>query len=84
MRLYVAGIPPAWRKENLRRLVQPYGKVNYCEIRSESHDQAEKYGVVHFVLSDNAKEAMIRLNGATVSGYKLTVTDYPPIVKQEK
>lgn len=82
MRFYIYGIPPTWKKENLRKLVYPYGKVNYCEIREEAHDQAERYAVVQFALADHAKEVMARLNGAMVEGYKLTVTDKPPELKR--
>lgn len=84
MRLYISGFSPLWGKEDLEKLCKSYGKVVYTHIRKEVHAPDDFYAVVEYNLSVCAHEAKMRLDGAIVGGYILSVRDSPPARKAIK
>jgi RNA recognition motif-containing protein len=68
MKLFVGNMPSGASERKLRDIFEAFGPVGECSILED-----RGYGFVHFVSSEDAREAVSKLNGAEFEGSRMSV-----------
>jgi len=71
MKLFVAGFPPKFAKEQLSALFEPYGNVIYVKIVFD-HDtgRSKGFGFVEMESEADGNKAIRDLNNTVLNGFK--------------
>ncbi len=72
--LYVGHIPYSWTADNLARLCEPFGPVNYARvILDHTTARSRGFGFVEMADDQDAREAIRRLDGRPVNNHPIAV-----------
>lgn len=71
--LFVKNLPKNFGSKALFELFSPFGKISSCKMASDEDGNSLGYGFVHFEQLLDGKEAIARMNGATIEKKKIFV-----------
>ncbi len=79
MRIYIGNISFRTTDDDLYRLVTPYGRVTFCQIKRDRESGRSKgFGFVAYEKGEHAKKAIKELDGAELLGRALVVREAVP------
>jgi RNA recognition motif-containing protein len=79
MKLLIRNLARATKENDLKKLFEAYGKVQYCTIIKDAESGDSKgFAFVEMPRVGDAKAATKNLNGKEVDGNKLRVKKAPP------
>jgi RNA recognition motif-containing protein len=80
-RVFVGDLSPNFTEEQLRGVLSEMGKVHELVINDPTPLRLQRFAIVEMSDPDAAKQAVKRLNGQVVDGYRLFVYTLPPKTK---
>ncbi len=83
--LYVGHIPYSWTADNLARLCETFGTVNFARVILDPQTARSKgYGFVEMADDQDAQEAIRRLDGRPVNNHAIAVRVANPPQRQQR
>lgn len=74
--LYIRGLLPTTRSEDLYGIFKPYGDIQSCKIIYDDYGFSKGYGFINFANKAQADEAVKHLNGCNVNGNMLFINHH--------
>ncbi len=74
--LYIRGLLPTTRSEDLYKIFHPYGEVQSCKVIYDDYGFSKGYGFVNLANRMQADKAIKGLNGQNVAGNNLFVNHH--------
>lgn len=79
MRLYCGNLPPGILPEELRGLLESFGRVDAVSIVGADEPARERrFAFVVMPVADEAERAIAALNGKVFQGFELTINEARP------
>ncbi len=77
-RLYVGDLAPGVTEEVLRALFSEIGTVESIQLQQSASGTAQGFAFIEMATPETARDAVKRLNGHELSGFRLIVYTVPP------
>ncbi|VEU20274.1 DEKNAAC101130 [Brettanomyces naardenensis] len=74
--LYIRGLLPSTRSEDLFNIFHPYGEIQSCKIIYDDYGYSKGYGFINFANKAQADLAIEHLNGCNVDGNNLFINHH--------
>jgi cold-inducible RNA-binding protein len=85
MRLVVENLPKSVTHAELQKIATPYGKVLSANVATNlSNGKSKGFGFLEYSNDDEARAAIAALNGKTIDGEVLAVSEAGPRKSQVK
>ena len=78
--IFINYLPIDFKTKDLYKLCTSFGEILSCKISFDESGRSKKFGFVHFFSSNDAKEAVVKLNGVNIQGKVLYTS---PFIKKE-
>jgi len=74
-RLYVGSLHFDINEDDLKQIFAPFGEIEFIDLHKEPDGRSKGFAFVQFRRPDEAKKALTKINGLTLAGRLISLTN---------